>query len=98
MILNEWREFILASTKPVTSIKERFRLENSERIVRRTVIEHSDDSFETMEVSELGDIIIWTTTRVWCIRKEGGFEKLIYLPRNSGAKSGITNGAKGHTE
>ena len=82
MTTKEWHDFRLASVAPIKSKEQRFDLVNGDRIVRRDIIEKASDLFEVMQVSDLGDILIWTTSNVWCIRKEGGLEKLIYLPRN----------------
>src|SRR5262245_32361857 len=40
------------------------------------------DQFEAMEVTDYGDVAVWTRRRVWCLRREAGLEKLIYLPRH----------------
>ena len=41
------------------------------------------DAFEAMEFGEHGDVLIWTSTRVWYVRRENGIkERLRWLPRH----------------
>jgi hypothetical protein len=46
------------------------------------IFDPSDDSFEVILFGDYGEVTIWTKKKVWCIRKENGREKLIFLPRN----------------
>lgn len=47
-----------------------------------TILIDDDDVFEAMELSEFGDVLIWTKKSVWTIRREGNWEKLLFVPRN----------------
>ena len=50
----------------------------AEHVVTKAFVEEFGDTFETMEITPLGDITIWTSRKVWCIRREGGIrDKLI---------------------
>jgi hypothetical protein len=82
MITTEWRDFILADGNPIGSEKERFDTARGGRRVGRELLEQFGDRFEAMEIADGGGVVVWTTTKVWCIRWEPGLEKLIYLPRN----------------
>ena len=48
------------------------------------LIVFDDDEFECMDISDYGDVQIWTKKRVWfLLRKEtAGMEKLIYVDRH----------------
>ena len=82
MITKKWHDFAIRFHNPIHGLKERLDVEGAEKVVKRELVERIGDKFETMEITELGDVTIWTTTKVWCIRKAGGAEKLIFLPRN----------------
>jgi hypothetical protein len=82
MTTSEWRDFVISVGQPIRSVEERFNLEGGGRSVRRELFEQYGDKFEVMEITDLGGITIWTTTKVWCIRTEQRLEKLVYLPRN----------------
>lgn len=52
-------------------------------LVERTQVELTGDPFQAMVVTEVGDVCIWTTTRVWfLLRRHGGMEKLLTLSRD----------------
>jgi len=42
----------------------------------------TDDEFEAMSIGDFGSVTVWTKRRVWCIRREGSMEKLVFLPRH----------------
>jgi hypothetical protein len=90
MIYLEWNDFVLGNSGSIKTPKDRFDLQREKRAVRRELVEQYGDRFEAMEVSALGDVVVWTTSKVWCVRKEIGIEKLMWLPRNppSAASSG----------
>jgi hypothetical protein len=88
MITTEWKDFALTIGPPISSAEERFNLQGQKRCVRRELLERYGDKFEAMEITDLGGVTVWTTGKVWCIRKESGPEKLIYLPRNPPLRSG----------
>ena len=82
MITTKWKDFVLSTGAPITSVQERFNVNSPGRKVEREVFEKFGEVFEAMDVTDLGGITVWTTHNVWCIRQETGLEKLIYLPRN----------------
>jgi hypothetical protein len=82
MITTEWKDFVFSGDAPIRTIQDRFNVNRGGRIAQLSLFEQFGDKFEAMDVSDLGDVTIWTTTKVWCIRKETGLENLIYLPRN----------------
>ena len=82
MITKEWKDFILSMLGTIGNVRDRFDLQREGRLVNRELLEKFGDKFEVMEITDLGNITVWTTSKVWCIRQEAGLEKLIYLPRN----------------
>jgi hypothetical protein len=83
MITKEWKDFVLAPVGSfIDNVEDRFNLPGGGRLVTLGIVEQFGDKFEAMEITELGDITLWTTSKVWCIRKEPRLEKLIYLLRN----------------
>jgi hypothetical protein len=42
-----------------------------------------DDEFEAMEFDDHGNVFVWTTSRIWYVRRENGVkERLRWLPRH----------------
>lgn len=87
MITREWKDIFLSngvrSSVPITSAKERFNLNNpGGRIIGRDFFERFGEKFEAIEVNEIGKIIVWTATKVWCIRMHRNLEQMMFLPRN----------------
>ena len=82
----EWRNFVVSSAvAPIMSNRDRFDLihvDYPEQIVHRDSVEILGDEFEAMEITDRADITVWTTTRVWCLIKGPGLERLLFLPRN----------------
>jgi hypothetical protein len=53
-------------------------------IVDLGMIVYESDVFESMEVNDYGDVLVWTRHKVWLLlrRNTAGMEKLIYVPRH----------------
>lgn len=82
MLLRTWKDFVVSKDSFITSASERFELKDGRQLVRQEFFEKFGDKFEVMEVTDLGAVTVWTTTKVWCIRQQNGLEKLIFLRRN----------------
>ena len=44
--------------------------------------EWDDDVFEALCIGAYGSINIWTKKRVWCMRRQGNIEKLVFVQRD----------------
>ena len=55
---------------------------NAGAVIDQTYVTQFGDAFESMEIDDYGSVMIWTRDNVWCIRRDRGMEKLIFLPRN----------------
>src|SRR5262245_50084892 len=54
-------------------------------VIALSTIVRGADEFECMEVSDYGDVFIWTREKVWFITREGNdwqIEKLRFVPRH----------------
>ena len=53
-------------------------------IIDLGMIVYDGDVFERMEVTDQGDVLIWTHEKVWMLLRKNtaGIEKLIYVPRH----------------
>src|SRR5258707_962514 len=53
-------------------------------IIDLAMIVSDGDVFESMEVTDYGDVLIWTRQKVWLLLRmnTSGMEKLIYVPRH----------------
>jgi hypothetical protein len=53
-------------------------------IIDLGMIVYDGDVFERMEVTEYGDVLVWTRQKVWLLLRKNtaGMEKLIYVPRH----------------
>jgi hypothetical protein len=88
MMAKEWKDFVVNPHGLIIGKKERFNLQHPEgKIVTKDLFQRGTEIIEAVEIGEVGSITIWTTTKVWCIRNERGYEKLIYLPRNPPAEN-----------
>jgi hypothetical protein len=52
-------------------------------LITEDKVTQPNDLFEAMEISERGDVMIWTTKRIWYIRREcNAKERLRFVPRH----------------
>jgi hypothetical protein len=53
-------------------------------IIDLGIIVYDGDDFESMEVNDYGDVLVWTRQKVWLLLRKNtaGMEKLIYVPRH----------------
>lgn len=49
---------------------------------QKSEVVFNDDEFEAMEITEQGEVFIWTKQRVWRLFRLHGYEKLIFFPRH----------------
>jgi hypothetical protein len=86
MITSEWKDFILTRDGTHPDLKARFEIKpNSHVVIHRDFVEKDGDRFEAMKIDELGDVMIWTTTKIWWIVRQGNknqIERLLFVPRH----------------
>jgi hypothetical protein len=53
-------------------------------IIDLELIVYNGDKFECMEITDYGEVVIWTCQKVWLLNRKNtnGMEKLLYLPRH----------------
>ena len=53
-------------------------------VIDRHILFYDDDVFECMEVTDYGDVTVWTRDKVWHLfrRNTGNMEKLMFLRRH----------------
>lgn len=93
MLFNEWQDFI---THPLDSSRVKSRKDRLDTtqgtIIPISMLLRGSDEFECMEITDLGDVTVWTRDKVWFLVREGTgqqIEKLRYIPRHPTAPSGF---------